>query len=64
LIDEFRLVVAPVVVGSGRRLFPDGGTPAGLRPIRHEATPGGLMIHVYEPAGPPRTGTYDINDRR
>jgi dihydrofolate reductase len=64
LIDELRLIIAPVVVGSGRRLFPDGGTPAGLRLKRTETTPAGLAVHVYEPAGSPTTGSYDINDRR
>ncbi len=58
LIDELRLVVAPVVVGNGRRLFPDGGASAGLRLIRNEATPGGLVVHVYEVEGAPRYGTY------
>src|ERR687891_2550318 len=58
LIDELRLVIAPVVVGHGRRLFPPGGAPAGLRLLRHEATPGGLAIHVYEWAGQPKSGSY------
>ncbi len=46
LIDELRLVIAPVVVGAGRRLFPDGGTPAGLRLTHNESTPSGLAIGV------------------
>ena len=58
LVDELRLVIAPVVVGSGRRLFPDGGAPLGLRLARNGATPGGLAVHVYEPTGAPRYGTY------
>ncbi|HEV8623203.1 MAG TPA: dihydrofolate reductase family protein [Acidimicrobiia bacterium] len=58
LIDELRLVVAPVIVGSGRRLFPDGAAPAGLRLTRNDATPGGLAVHVYESAGAPQYGTY------
>jgi dihydrofolate reductase len=58
LIDEMRLVIAPVVVGTGRRLFPEGGAPVGLRLVRNETTPGGLAIHVYESAGPPQYGTY------
>jgi dihydrofolate reductase len=58
LIDELRLVIAPVVVGSGRRLFPDGGAPAGLRLTRNDTTLGGLAVHVYEPTGAPRYGTY------
>jgi dihydrofolate reductase len=64
LIDELRLIIAPVVVGTGRRLFPDGGAPAGLRLVRSETTGGGLAIHSYEPAGPPATGSIGVNDRR
>ncbi len=59
LLDELRLVIAPVVLGHGRRLFPEGGAPAGLRLLHNETTPGGLAIHVYESAGPPQYGTYD-----
>ncbi|GAB2840695.1 dihydrofolate reductase family protein [Streptomyces deserti] len=58
LIDELRLVIAPVVVGQGRRLFPDGGAPAGLRLKHSGTTPGGLAVHVYEAAGLARYGTY------
>lgn len=58
LIDELRLVIAPVVVGRGRRLFPDGGAPAGLRLLSNETTSGGLAIHVYESTGLPEYGTY------
>lgn len=58
LIDTLRLVIAPVVVGQGRRLFPDGGAPAGLRLVGHETTPGGLSVHVFEAAGLPPYGTY------
>lgn len=58
LIDMFRLVIAPVVVGQGRRLFPDGGAPAGLRLTDHQLTPGGLSVHVYESTGPAEYGTY------
>jgi dihydrofolate reductase len=63
LVDELRLAVAPVVVGQGRRLFPDGGTPAGLRLVHHEATPAGLAILVYQPTGEPAYGSYDIRSR-
>lgn len=58
LIDTLRLVIAPVVIGNGRRLFPPGGAPAGLRPESTEVTPGGLAIHVYEMTGTPDYGTY------
>jgi dihydrofolate reductase len=58
LVDEIRLVVAPVIVGTGRRLFPDGGAPAGLRLVRHDTTPSGLAAYVYQPTGSPEYGTY------
>jgi dihydrofolate reductase len=61
LIDELRLLIAPVVVGSGRRLFPEGGAPAGLRLLRNETTPGGVAVHVYESTGLPKYGTYEAS---
>ncbi|SDK15566.1 dihydrofolate reductase family protein [Streptomyces indicus] len=58
LVDEVRLVVAPVVVGQGRRLFPDGGAPLGLRPVSRRDMPGGLSVQIYETAGKPEFGVY------
>jgi hypothetical protein len=46
------------VVGNGRRLFPEGGAPAGLRLAGSKTTPGGLAILVYESAGLPEYGIY------
>lgn len=61
LVDELRLMIAPVVVGGGRRLFPHNGAPAGLRLLRNETTPSGVMAQVYEPTGLPEYGTYDAD---
>ncbi|MFI2781133.1 dihydrofolate reductase family protein [Streptomyces sp. ALB3] len=58
LVDTLRLVIAPVVVGQGRRLLPEGGAPAGLRLAAHQVTPGGLSVHTYETTGLPEFGTY------
>ena len=58
LIDEFRLVVAPVIVGLGRRLFPDGGASVGLRLVSSQTTPGGLTLQVHERAGLATYATY------
>ncbi|QKW07331.1 dihydrofolate reductase family protein [Streptomyces sp. NA04227] len=58
LVDTLRLVIAPVVVGQGRRLFPDGGAPVGLRLAGHRTTPGGLSVHTFESTGVPEFGTY------
>ncbi|MFI5664271.1 dihydrofolate reductase family protein [Streptomyces sp. NPDC051684] len=59
LVDELRLAIAPVVVGRGRRLFPDGGTPAGLHLLSQRSTAGGLSVHVFETAGMPAYGVYE-----
>src|SRR5262245_5874685 len=44
LVDEFRLWVFPVVIGSGRRLFSDGTVPAGLRLIASTVSGSGVVI--------------------
>ena len=59
LIDELRLVVAPVVLGKGRKLFQHGAMPAGFKLVSVDATPGGLAVHVYESAEAPVFDAYD-----
>jgi dihydrofolate reductase len=58
LIDTVRLMIAPLVVGSGRRLFPDGGARTGLRLTSNGTTAAGLTVHTYESAELPDYGTY------
>jgi len=58
-VDELRLVVAPVVVGDGRRLFERTDHPIGLRLVDVAATAGGLSVQTYEVEGSAQTGTYD-----
>jgi dihydrofolate reductase len=61
LVDEIMLLTYPVVIGQGRRLFPDSGPDTALELVDSRATPGGVMIQVYRPAGRPQyaTGTSD-----
>jgi dihydrofolate reductase len=49
LIDEYLLTIAPLVLGSGRRLFA-GGTHACLRLVETSTTTKGVLIAIYEPA--------------
>jgi dihydrofolate reductase len=49
LIDEYLLMIAPVVLGTGRRLFA-GGTRAALRLVDSSTTSKGVLITTYEPA--------------
>ena len=52
LVDRFRLMTFPVVLGSGRRLFNDGILPTTLRAVDLTVTEGSIVIGTYEPAGP------------
>jgi dihydrofolate reductase len=52
LIDRFRLMTFPLVLGSGRRLFNNGIRPATMRRINITTTDHGIVIGTYEPAGP------------
>ena len=44
LVDEFLLMIHPIVLGSGRRLFRDGGPPANLRLVDSVTTTTGVVI--------------------
>jgi dihydrofolate reductase len=51
LVDEYRLMVFPVVLGSGRRLFPDDAadkTPLKLTDVKRYES--GVAVHTYERA--------------
>jgi dihydrofolate reductase len=52
LVDRFRLMTFPVVLGSGRRLFNDGILPTTLCAVDLTVTERGIVIGTYEPAGP------------
>ena len=56
LIDEYRLLVFPVVLGEGKRLFPEGSPPAGLRLIDSRRTARGIAVQHYETVGQPPDG--------
>jgi dihydrofolate reductase len=58
LIDQLRVWVFPVVVGSGKRLFAEGTVPAGLRLVDSTVSTTGVVIATYEPAGELVTGTF------
>jgi len=53
LVDELTLLVCPVVVGEGTRLFPDTGPDIALDLVDSRAFPKGITLQVYRPAGRP-----------
>jgi dihydrofolate reductase len=62
LVDEYRLLYYPVHLGSGKKLFADGAKPGALRLTRSSTTSTGVIIATYEPAGPPRYGSFALDE--
>ena len=62
LIDEYRLLTYPIVLGKGQRLFADGTRPAALRLVDSKTTSTGVTINVYQPAGEPTYGSFEASD--
>jgi dihydrofolate reductase len=60
LVDEYRLWVFPLVVGSGKRLFSEGTVPAGLKLVDSKVSTTGVVIGTYEPAGEIVTGSFEL----
>jgi dihydrofolate reductase len=52
LVDRYVLLIHPLVLGWGRRLFPDGGPSAALRLVDTTTTTTGVVIATYQPAEP------------
>jgi dihydrofolate reductase len=52
-VDEYRLLILPLVLGSGRRLFAEGGVSATLRLVDATTRATGAVIATYQPGEPP-----------
>ncbi|MFF4419036.1 dihydrofolate reductase family protein [Streptosporangium sp. NPDC001559] len=57
LVDEMTLIVVPVVLGQGARLFPEVGPDLALDLVESRVDSKGVAIQVYRPAGRPRYAT-------
>ena len=60
LVDEFRLLVFPLVLGPGKRLFGKGAKPGALKLITTSVSTTGVVMSVYERAGAISTGTFEL----
>jgi dihydrofolate reductase len=56
LVDQYVLLIHPLVLGSGRRLFPDGAASAALRLVDSVTTTTGVVIATYQPTEPAAAG--------
>ena len=61
LVDELNLLICPVVVGQGIRLFPDTGPDTALELVDSRSTPKGVTIQVYRPSGRPQYATATVD---
>lgn len=61
LVDEYRLLTFPVVLGTGKRLFGAGAVPRTLKLVKSSTTSTGVIISVYRPAGSLKTGTFALD---
>jgi dihydrofolate reductase len=62
LVDEFRVFVFPLVLGTGKRLFGDGTIPGGLRLVDSKTATTGVLIATYERAGDIPYGSFAFEE--
>ena len=62
LIDEYRLIIFPVVLGSGKRLFRDGSVPGSLTLVSSTVSPTGAVALTLRPAGTVGVGDIEVVD--
>lgn len=62
LVDEFRLLIYPLVLGKGKRLFGNGTMPAAFKLAKSTASPSGVLIASYERAGDIQTGSFAMEN--
>jgi dihydrofolate reductase len=62
LIDQYRMWIFPVVIGTGKRFFGDGTIPAGLNLIDSKVSKSGVTINTYERAGDVNPGSFEFEE--
>ena len=60
LVDEYRFMVFPTVLGAGKRLFGEGTIPGSFRLVDTQLATTGAVLHVYERAGELRYGEVEV----
>ena len=62
LVDELSLLIFPVLLGRGKKLFGDAAKPGELELVSSQTATTGVIIARYRPAGPIRTGSFQLAD--
>jgi dihydrofolate reductase len=60
LVDELRLIIYPLTLGKGQKLFEEGTIPAAFTLIESSVTPSGVIMANYKRAGKVKTGTVGV----
>lgn len=60
LVDEFRLLTFPLLLGPGKRLFGAGAKPGALKLTETKVSTTGVIMSVYHPAGAINIGTFEL----
>lgn len=62
LVEELELMIIPITLGTGKRLFQDGTIPAAFKVTRSQVSPNGIIIVSYERDGDVKTGAPQIQE--
>jgi dihydrofolate reductase len=62
VIDQFRVMTFPVVLGTGKRLFGEGAQPGALKLVDSQVSSTGVVMATYEPAGEVPIGSFALED--
>jgi dihydrofolate reductase len=62
LVDELRLMIFPLVLGTGKRIFGDGAVPAGLALADSDTSSTGVVMATYEREGDIRYGSFALEE--
>jgi dihydrofolate reductase len=62
LVDELRLMIFPLVLGTGKRLFGDGAVPAGLKLVGSSTSSTGVVMAQYERSGEIAYGSFALDE--
>jgi dihydrofolate reductase len=62
LIDEYRMWIFPLVIGTGKRFFGDGAIPVGLKLLDTKVFKTGVTVNTYERAGEVNPGSFEFDE--
>jgi len=60
LVDEFSVLIFPVLLGRGKRLFGEGTAPSGLKLVKSKSFPTGVIVANYTPDGAVKSGDFQL----